>query len=103
MIMQAAISKQSLMKQPSAWLPVVISLTALTVLISHLIIFGGAREPDEGATAHIWQLLMGLQVPLVSWFVFKWLRRTPGPASTVLAVQAFAALTAVVPVWFFKL
>ena len=91
------------MKQVSAWLPVVMSFTALFVVMSHVMMFGAAREADEGFAAHLWQLLMGLQLPLVLWFSVKWLRRTPGPASTVLAVQVLAAFTAVAPVWFFKL
>jgi hypothetical protein len=29
------------------------SLAALTVLLGHAFFFGVAREPDEGATAHV--------------------------------------------------
>ncbi len=101
--MEETLSPASPTKQPSAWLPVAMSVTALAVVMGQLLVFGSTPEPDEGIAAHTWQLLMGLQVPLVAWFTIKWLRRTPGFAATVLAVQALAALTAVVPVWFFKL
>ena len=94
---------RKILLEPTAWLPVVMSITALIVMMGQLIMFGAAREPDEGIAAHIWQLLMGLQVPLVAWFAVKWLCRTPRQAVLVLAVQALAAFTALVPVWFFKL
>ena len=91
------------MKQPSAWLPIAMSSAALTVVISYLALFGATREPDEGAAAHIWQLLMVLQLPVVAFFAAKWLRRAPKQALRVMALQAIAALAATAPVWFFKL
>jgi hypothetical protein len=48
----------ALTKQPSAFLPLAMSLTALAVVLGHVAICGVVHEPDEGATAHIWQLLM---------------------------------------------
>jgi len=91
------------MKQTSAWLPIAMSLVALAVVVGYTAMSGAARQPDEGAAAHIWQLLMAMQVPVVAFFVVKWLRRAPMQALQVLVLQAAAALAAIAPVWFFKL
>ncbi len=46
------------MKQPSAVIPIAMSLGALATVLYHVALFGTAREADEGTAAHIWQLLM---------------------------------------------
>jgi hypothetical protein len=90
-------------KQTSAWLPVAMSLTALAVVLGHIAIYGAAREADEGATAHIFQLLMAGQVPVVLFFAFRWLRERPKQALQVLAVQVVAGLAAMGPVYYYNL
>jgi hypothetical protein len=90
-------------KHPSGFLPVAMSLTALATLVLHVAVFGGAREADEGAAAHIWQLLMAGQVPIVAYFAIKWLPRSPREALPVLALQILAALAALGPVYYLKL
>ena len=89
----------SLIKQPSAILPVAISLAALALVLGHAAIYGVVHEADEGAAAHIFQLLMAAQVPLVAYFAFKWLPRVPGQTLRVLALQAGAALAAFAAVY----
>jgi len=54
------------------------SLVALGLVLGHIAMFGGAREADEGAAAHLWQLLMAGQIPVIAFFAIKWLPRTPG-------------------------
>ena len=46
----------ALMKHPSAFIPVAMSLVALAIVLGHVAMFGAAREADEGAAAHLWQL-----------------------------------------------
>jgi hypothetical protein len=53
----------SLMKRPSAWVPIAMSLSALALVLAHVAIFGPAREADEGTPAHLFHLLMAGQVP----------------------------------------
>ena len=91
------------LKQPSALLPIAMSVAALAVVLAHISIFGVVREADEGTAARLWQLLMAGQVPAVAYFSLKWLPRAPGQALCVLALQAVAALAACVPVYSFKL
>ena len=93
----------SMMKQPSAFLPMAMSLAALALVLVHLAIFGVVREADEGTAAHLWQLLMAGQVPVVAYFALKWLPQAPGKALRVLALQFVAALAACAPVYWFKL
>ncbi|MGA2752458.1 MAG: hypothetical protein ABSE53_01725 [Terracidiphilus sp.] len=96
-------SLRELLKRPSAFLPVAMSLTALAVVVVHIAVFGIAREADEGAAAHIWQLLMAGQIPVLAFFAFKWLPRDPKPALYVLALQAGAALASLTPVYLLNL
>jgi hypothetical protein len=90
-------------KQPSALIPVAMSLTALATVLTYLAIFGAARQPDEGAAAHIWQLLMAGQAPVIAWFAIRWLPRAPRQALGILGIQAAAALAAMFPVWWLGL
>lgn len=91
------------MRQPSALVPIAMSLAAVALVLGHIALFGVVREADEGAAAHLWQLLMAGQVPVVGYFALKWLPRAPGRALRVLALQVVAALAACAPVYWFKL
>ena len=86
-------------RQPSAVLPIAMSLAALAAVLYHLAMHGTARQADEGAAAHIWQLLMAGQLPVVAFYAIKWLPRAPGTALQVLAAQVGAALAAMAPVY----
>lgn len=88
------------LKHPSAFLPVIMSLLAVAVVMTHIVLFGTARQPDEGTAAHLWQLLMAGQVPIVAFFAIRWLPRAPRCALLVLALQATAAVAALAPVYF---
>jgi len=93
----------TMMKQPSAFLPVAMSLAALATVLAHVLRFGVAREADEGTAAHIFQLLMIAQVPIVAFFAITWLPQAPRQALPVLALQAAAALAALAPVFLLNL
>jgi hypothetical protein len=75
------------------------SLAALVVVLGHVALYGAAREADEGTAAHLWQLLMAAQLPVIAWFAATWLPREPRRALVVLARQAAAALAALAPVF----
>jgi len=93
----------STFKHPSALVPVVMSFTALTIVLFRLATFGVMREADEGTTAHLFQILMAGQIPFILFFAIKWLRRTPAQAIQVLALQGAAALAALAPVFLLHL
>ncbi|MFI5337616.1 MAG: hypothetical protein ACHQ5A_12585 [Opitutales bacterium] len=92
-----------ILKKPSAFLPVAMSFGALAVVLGHIVLFGVAREADEGAAAHIFQLLIAAQVPIVLYFAIRWLPQAPKPALWVLALQAGAGFAALLPVYLLKL
>jgi hypothetical protein len=92
-----------LMKQPSAFLPVAMSLAALALVLSHVAIYGVVHEADEGTAAHLWQLLMAGQVPMVAYFALKFLPQAPGKALRVLALQLAAAVASCAPVYLLRL
>jgi len=93
----------TLLKHPSAFLPLAMSFAALATLLVHLALFGTARETDEGAAAHIWQLLMGGQAPIIAFFAIRWLPQAPRRALPILALQVGAALAAMAPVFLLHL
>ncbi|WP_233842910.1 hypothetical protein [Dyella sp. 2HG41-7] len=93
---------QSTFTHPSAWIPLAMSLAAFCVVAAHLIFVGTAREVDEGPAAHIFQLLMAGQIPIIAFFAIKWLRPTEKYAAMVLASQILAGAVACAPVWYFN-
>lgn len=86
-------------KQPSALLPLLMSLAALAMVLGNAAIFGVVHEADEGAVAHIFQLLIVIQIPIVAFFAIKWLPRAPKETLLVLALQTGAALAAMAAVY----
>jgi len=87
------------LKRPSAFLPVVMSLAALATVLMFIAEHGTAPQRDEGTAAHIWQLLMAAQVPIVVFFAIRWLPQAPRQAGLILALQIGAAIAAMAPVF----
>jgi hypothetical protein len=75
------------------------SLAALGVVLVHIIMSGTARQADERTAAHLWQLLMAAQIPIIGFFAIRWLPQSPRSGLPVLALQAVAALAALAPVY----
>ena len=88
----------SSIKQPAAYIPVAMSFAALVMVLGHIALFGITREADEGTAAHLWQLLMAGQMPVLAYFAIKWLPRAPKPTLCVLGLQFGAAIAAMAPV-----
>lgn len=82
----------ALLKRPSAFLPLLMSVTVLTLIVVHIARFGTLHEADEGAEAHLFQILMPAQIPIIVFFAAKWLPRSRTQALTVLTLQVAAAL-----------
>lgn len=91
-----------LLKRPSALMPVAMSITALALVLGYAARFGVARQADEGTAAHLWQLLIAGQLPIVAYFAIRWMPRQPRQALLVLAVQSAALLAAMFPVWYWR-
>ncbi len=80
-------------------MPIAMSVAALLMVLASIAVSGVVRETDEGAVAHLWQILMGGQLPLLAFFLIKWLPRAPKAALSMLALQILAALAAMAPVY----
>lgn len=91
-----------MLKKPSAFLPVGMSFTALTVVFIHIALHGTARQADEGAAAHLWQLMMAAQLPIILFFAFRWAPRSPKYGLAVLLLQGAALLAALAPVYLLR-
>jgi hypothetical protein len=96
-------SFNAVIKRPSAFLPLICSGVALAVVLGHVAIYGVVREADEGAAAHLFQLLMVLQAPIVVYFAARWVPREGKSAWSVLALQVGAAILALAPVFILEL
>jgi len=88
--------QKSLFKQWSAVVPIVMSLASLGLVVYFFTFAGAARQEDEGTPAHVYQLLMMLELPIIGWFGLRWLPRRFKEALVVLAVQSGAWLAALV-------
>ena len=72
-----------LLKRPSAYVPLAMSIAALSIVLGYAAMFGTAQQVDEGTAAHVWQMLMAGQIPVIAFFVFKWFSSQPKQASLV--------------------
>jgi hypothetical protein len=82
----------TMMRQPSGFLPVAMSCIAAAMVVGHVAAFGVASAADEGTAAHVFQLLLIGEIPLVLYFAIRWLPAFPRQGLAVLAVQGGAAL-----------
>lgn len=81
-----------------AAMPLLCSAAAFALVMANIL----ARvppQPDENASAHLFQLLILIQLPLIGLFAASadWHRRSRVVA--VLALQALAIAVALLPVW----
>jgi hypothetical protein len=96
-------SFSQLIRRPGAFIPLLMSFAALATVGIALAVVGVNRQADEGAAAHLWQVLMLGQAPFVLVFMVRWLPKAFRPALAILALQAIAFLAAAFPVFYFQL
>lgn len=93
-----------LIKKTSTWLPLAMSLTAITMTISYVTLFGVDHTPhDEGAPAHIFQLLMVAQVFIIAYFALTWLPKKPKQGVPILLLHLLAIFSAFLLIFFLEL
>jgi hypothetical protein len=102
-VLESATNIRSMMKRPVAFLPLAMSLAALSTVLGSVAMFGVVHEADEGAAAHIFQLLIAAQIPVVAYFAIRYLPQAPKETLYVLGIQLGAALAAMAPVFFLHL
>lgn len=75
----------------SAWVAIAIPLFLLGLGLRHVAVYGITHDADEGTEAHLFQLLMPVQLLVMGYFAVTWVPRVPRAALVVLALQAAAA------------
>ena len=94
----------ALMKRPSAWVPIALSLTALAAMFITMALSGPpVRESDEGTAAHLFQLWLLLEAGMITIFTIKWMPKNPQEGLVVVTLQIMAVLAACAPVAYFHL
>ena len=86
------------MRWLGAVLPLLMTLTVLAFGLIEGFHTGFVRQPDEGTAAHLFQILMPAQLPIIALFVATQYAPRPRWTLGVLALQltAFVALFAAV-------
>ena len=100
--MNTEISQTEFFRRPSACGPILMSLIAVGLIVAHIATHGIAPQPDEGTAAHLWQLVMAAQVPIIGYFFVRWVPVAPRLALPVFAIQLAAALLAIAPVFLLR-
>jgi hypothetical protein len=101
-----ALTFVSIAKRPSAFLPMAMSLIALALVLGHVgsdLVQNGhvLGEADEGTDAHLWQLLMAGQLPVLAFFAMRWLPRAPRQTLEVLPCK-LGQCSQILPLSFFR-
>jgi len=89
------------LRAPSAWLPIAMSLVCCALVLQH-VFRQLPPETDEGTAAHLWQILMAAQAPIVIWFAASRLPRDPRRGAIVLALQACAFAASLALLWWME-
>ncbi|MBV9402535.1 MAG: hypothetical protein JO018_02275 [Candidatus Eremiobacteraeota bacterium] len=92
-----------LLQRPTAFIPPLISAFLIALITIHVAHFGTAHEADEGTAAHLFQLLMPLQLVIIAVFASVWLPKNRMAALQVLSIQISAAAAVLALVFFLRL
>jgi hypothetical protein len=95
-------ARSSPLRHWSGWLPIAIPVFLLVLAVRYVAINGLIRQADEGTEAHLFQLLMPMQLAVMGYFALSWLPRTPRAALAVLALQAVAAAAVLATVYWIE-
>ena len=92
----------SLLRRPSAFVPVLMSTAAASLVVEFLIRVGRVRQADEGSEAHLFQFLLVAELPVIAYFAATNLPRQPRQSLVVLALQGIAGGAALALVYFLE-
>ena len=95
-------SVADLLRRPTGFLPFVLSAAALITIAVHVARAGTEPQADEGTSAHVWMVLMALEVLAIGFFAIVWLPKAARPTILTLALQVAGLLVAMAPVAIFR-
>ena len=87
-----------LMRTPSAWAPIVLSVAALALIVGFVARFGVVQSEDEGTAARIFQMLMLGNAVAIAYFVIRWVPQEPKPALAIVGLQVLLAVIPIVTI-----
>ena len=97
-------SMTSLLKHPSAWIPIALSFAVVGGMLITMFLSGPpVPEADEGTIAHIFQLWLVLEACMILFFAIRWLPEKPKPALIILALQLLLVVAGCAPVYILHL
>ncbi len=85
------------------WGPITLSAAAILLLLTALATGWERGLKDEGVVAHLWQIFIVLQFPLVALFLATANWRRPGDVARMFALQVVALGLAMAPVAMFRM
>jgi len=95
---------RNVIQNAGKWGPFALSASAMLVLLLALTTgWGRGVNGDEGGAAHLWQLFMVLQFPLIFVFLLTADWRRPFGVGTALVLQVVALTAAAAPVFLLHL
>jgi len=92
----------------AAWMPLILAGAALALLggfwvtgphAPNMVLDHGVYREDEGAAAHLWQLLMLAQLVAIAVFLVRWAPKAPRLTLMMLGLQLCGLVAAALPVW----
>jgi len=83
-------ARSSPLKHWSGWLPIAIAVFLLVLAMRYVAVYGPLRQADEGTEAHLFQILMPVQLAVVAYHALTWLPRAPRETLAVLGLQTVA-------------
>ena len=93
----------SLIKKPSAWIPVALTAVMLGMMFLYFVqLIPPEPTGDEGIMAHSFQLWVVLEFFAIIFFVFKWFPQEPRLAWKITALQVVSAIVPFTIVWFLE-
>ena len=89
----------AILKKPSAWIPLVMSASALLLVVGYMGLFGVQKSSgDESSVARLFQLLLAGQLPIIGYFAVKWFPKHQKEAVQIVVIQILVALVPFVTV-----
>ena len=91
------------MRWLGALLPLAMTIAVVIAGLLEGLRTGFARQPDEGTAAHLFQILLPLEIPIILAFAVTQLERRPTWTRSIIALQLGAAAALVLAVFSVRL
>jgi len=82
----------ALIKHPTAWLPMGMSVAILALVLSMVTTLGVMQYSGSGATSQMFQFWIAAESSMIAFFGFKWIPQMPLEAQWVMLGQILFAL-----------